>query len=464
MSMSDSNKIKRLSYDGILRMINAKACRIHFVGVGGVSMYSLAVISLKKGCIVTGSDREDNHRTKALRSLGVNVKRGHCESNAYGADLVVYSHAISESNPELIYAHSRGIPNVSRAEYLAALMLEYSCRIGVCGSHGKSSTVAMLDCIFKHAGASPTTLSGADLSDGEPYRLGCEDLLIYESCEYRDSFLRFSPTIAIGLNLELDHTDYFSDIEHICSSFASALGKAKKCAIVSGDDANLRRATMNFQIPLIRFGAGEENDYRYSITAFKDLGFSFSLEKMGVKLGDFEIGLPGAFNVHNATAAIVAALEYGIDVSTVADAISLYKGIPRRLEYVGQRYGRAVYYDYAHHPTEISASISTLKMLTKGPLTVIFKPHTYSRTKSLWQGFCESLSKADYLLLTEIYPAREEAISGVSSMALAAEIGEGARCVSESDIVYQLDLHTRGAIVIMGAGDLEEIKKKILNN
>lgn len=462
MSRKKTNRGERPSYDKLIKITENPLSKVHFVGVGGVSMYSLARLALLCGARVSGSDREESEHTRALRLLGAEVFIGHSADNLTDTNLVVFSHAISPDNPELIKAGLLEVPIVSRAEYLGALMLRYHNRIGVSGSHGKSSTVAMLDAIFSHAKCAPTVLSGADLPIGEPIRVGGDSLMIYEACEYKDSFLRFSPTISIGLNLELDHTDYFNSIEEIKQSFSKALGKASRFALISGDDENLREIVPEIKTKVITFGAEENNVYRYSITTFKEIGFGFSLSRNGVHIGDFEINVPGAFNVHNATAAIAAALEYGIDVETVAEAISLYRGISRRLEYIGQRYGRPVYYDYAHHPTEIKASIDALKALTRQPLTVIFKPHTYSRTKSLWNELLGALSVADYTLLTDIYPAREQAIEGITSKRLAEAIGPSAKYCLDTEVIRQLDLYTSGAIVLMGAGDLEEIKRNIL--
>ncbi len=435
---------------------------IHFVGIGGVSMYSLARLTLNRGISVTGSDREDSPRTDELRLLGVNINIGHRAENVKGASLVVYSHAISADNSELLAAKSLDIPAVSRSCYLGALMLGYTGRIGVSGSHGKSTTVAMLDCIFSHAGCDPTTLSGADLPIGEPVRIGGKSLLIYEACEYRDSFLDFSPTVAIALNLELDHTDYFENIDALKSSFASALGRASKAVIIGGDDPELIDAAEGLGTKAVSFGGSEHNEYRFSITSFKPSGFELDLFRFGNRIGSFSLNIPGVFNVHNATAAITAALEYGIDVSAVSEAIASFRGIPRRLEYIGSRFGRPVYYDYAHHPTEISAAIGALKSLTGRPLTVIFRPHTYSRTKALWREFVSSLSQADYVVLSDIFAARESKMDGINSERLADDVGSRAKYLEYKKIAEYIDLHTRGAIVLMGAGDLEKIKRDII--
>lgn len=453
---------EKFSFEKIRRISCDPSARVHFIGIGGISMYSLARITLLHGSSVSGSDREYGERVESLFLLGASVLIGHRAENVRGASLVVYTHAIAPDNPELLEAKRLEIPTVSRAEYLGAMMLGYRKRIGVSGSHGKSTTVAMLDLIFSHAGIAPTVFSGADLPCGEPIRLGANDLMIYEACEYKDSFLKFLPTVSLGLNLELDHTDYFKSIEDLKESFTKALSKATEFSVVSGDDVNLASIIKKLKTRVVTFGFGEGNDYRYFITSFKERGFVFSLSKFGSEVGRFDINIPGAYNVHNAAAAITVALEYGIDVHTVGEAIALYGGISRRLELIGSRFGRPVYYDYAHHPTEISAAINALKSLAKEPLTVIFRPHTFSRTSAFWQELCSSLSLADYVILTDIYPAREEPIDGISSERLAYEIGGNARYCGDDDVVRYLDQNTNGTIVLMGAGELESIKKEIL--
>ena len=461
MSRHKGAKNDKTTYDEIIR-ISYSGQKIHFVGIGGVSMYSLARLANNLGATVSGSDRDSSPRTDILSSLGIEISIGHRAENIDGARLVVYSHAIDEDNPELSYARGHNIPTVSRAEYLGAMMLEYKGRIGISGSHGKSTTTAMLDAIFANAGATPTTLSGADLPMGDPLRLGSSDLLIFEACEYRDSFLRFTPTVAIGLNLELDHTDYFSDIEALRSSFLRAFNRAEDLVILSGDDPNFKKIIPKISTKVITFGRSMGNTYRYDVTGFCEGNFAFDLYKFENKIGSFALHLPGAFNVHNATAAIATAIELGIDIDMIYEAVSAFRGIPRRLELIGKVFGRDVYYDYAHHPTEIGASITALRGLNCGEITVVFKPHTYSRTKSLWNEMCSSLALADYVILTDIYAAREEPISGITSENLARDIGEMAAYVQDNEAAEYILENTRGAIVLMGAGDLTEIKNQLI--
>ena len=463
--MAGQNKTgkEQISFDRIRKITSDKNSTVHFIGIGGVSMYSLACIAMLRGARVSGSDREESERTKKLAEKGALISIGHSTENIADASLVVYTHAISPDNIELWEAQRRAVPIVSRAEFMGAMMLGYSNRIGISGSHGKSTTVAMLDCIMSHAGTDPTVLSGADLSMGEPLKVGSDQLMIYEACEYKDSFLRFSPTISVGLNLELDHTDYFSSLDEMKQSFTKALGKASSVSVISGDDENLRRIMKNIKTRVVTFGSRYDNDYQYRITSFRDHGFEFSLSRFGSEIGRLEINLYGVFNVHNAVAAAVAALEYGIDFSVIYESLKEFSGISRRLELIGRRFLRPIYYDYAHHPTEIAAAINAMKMAEHEQITVIFRPHTYTRTQSLWQELIHALSLADYLVLTDIYPAREKPISGITSERLAREISHGAVCIKDGEVVNYVDQHTHGIILLMGAGDVEKIKKDLLD-
>lgn len=462
MGRKEQKKGGYLTERKFLEIMENDSSHLHFVGVGGVSMYSLARLSLSRGVRVSGSDRTKSDRTEKLTALGADIFLKHSADNLSGSDLVIYSHAVGQDNPEIQAAVESGIPTISRAEFMGLIMRAYKNRIGISGSHGKSTVTAMLECIFTYAGLDPTVLSGSELPSGEPFRLGNDEYLLYEACEYKDSFLHFSPTVTVGLNLELDHTDYFPDISSLKKSFTKALGRATNFSLICIDDENLSSILPKIKSRTITFGADERADYRYRITAFRQRGYEFTLTRQGSVISDFEVNIPGVFNVANATCAIAIALELGIDAQTLKHAVSTFGGIARRLEFVGTRQGRAVYYDYAHHPTEIRASITALKELYPRPLTVVFKPHTFSRTKALWHQLRESLSLADYLILTDIFPAREEKIEGVSSELLALEIN-GAIYAGDDDVLLSLDRHTQGTVVLMGAGDLEKIKKDVLN-
>ena len=453
---------RKLNYDGIKKILSSKSARVHFVGVGGVSMYSLARMALRFGVGVSGSDRVVSGRTKDLSLRGAKIFIGHDGSNVNGASLVVYTHAVSEDNSELIAAANLGIPVVSRAALLGALMLEYKCRIGISGTHGKSTTVSMLDGIFAVGLLQPTTLSGAELQNGEPIRVGRNNHLIYEACEYKDSFLSFSPSVAVALNMELDHTDYFPDIKAMRKSYIKALSRAEDFALINYDDENLLEILPNIKCKTVTFGQNERADWRYLITGFLDSGTEITLYHFGKRELKVRLSLQGVHNAQNAAAAATVALMLGVPKEIVCSALESFRGVPRRLELVGTRQGRRVYYDYAHHPTEIAAGINTLRLSAKDEITVIFKPHTYSRTEALWADFSAALALADHIVLTDIYPAREKPIPGVSSKRLAQDIGDRAVFSSDYDVCSIVDNETAGTIIVMGAGGTEKIKDYLI--
>ena len=453
---------KRIPHDKVWRILRREGARIHFIGAFGVSVRSLIKLTLSYGTQVSASDRElDESVCGELTSLGADIYIGHEPRAVEGASLVVYSLAIHEDDPELHHARELDIPAISRSEYLGVIMSDYASRIGVSGTHGKSTVTAMLDAIFAEAAKDPTTLSGSLLPIGDTMRHGGKDVMIYEACEYKDSFLRFSPTTAIALNLELDHTDYFKDISELCESFRRAMSHATVSAIINADDRNLSRIITQIKTKTVTFSKRAGSDYRYVITGFLPSGYEFEVLKGDESISIFRISIPGSYNVTNAAAAVVCALEYGIEVDKIKAALESFGGISRRLEYLGDMKNRPVYYDYAHHPTAIAAVISAVKMLTHERITVIFKPHTYSRTKSLWDDFRRSLMLADHVILTDIYAAREEAVEGVCSERLAHEIGDSAVYCADTDVAMALD-NTSGAIIIMGAGDMRYIKDTIV--
>ncbi len=455
-----------LPFDKIDKILSQGGSRVHFVGVSGVSMSSLARLSIISGAEVSGSDRDLGERTHELVALGAHIYPGHSAENiTEGTDLVVYSGAISESNAELIRAEELGIPTVTRAEFMGAIMMPYKDKIGVSGTHGKSTTTAMLDAIFSAAGKNPTTLAGEDLPDlGSSLRVGGKDTLIYEACEYKDAFLMFTPTVALALNMEMDHVDYYKDIGQLRTSFAKALSLASDFVLLNEDDENLFKIKTKITSRVITFGTGERCDYRYSILSFGDLGHTFQISRKGKTLGIFKLPLMGAFNVTNAAAAAIVALERGISPKVIEEALKEFTGIKRRLELVGNHLGRPVIYDYAHHPTEIRASINTVRLNCHEEVTVIFKPHTFSRTRHFWREFRLALELADYIIITDIFPARENPIAGITSENLAKAIGPRAIYCKDGEVEEIVDLYTHGSILVMGAGDLEDVKNRLIRS
>ena len=458
------NRKNGVPFDKIEKLLSKGGAKVHFVGVGGVSMSSLARLTIMAGAAVSGSDRDLGERTRELANLGAHIHAGHsAEHITEDIQLVVYSGAISEANPELIRAEELGIPTVSRARFMGALMMSYREKIGVSGTHGKSTTTAMLDAIFTAAGRSPTTLAGEDLPTvNSPLRAGGKDTLIYEACEYKDAFLMFTPTVAVALNMEMDHVDYYKDIGQLRSSFAKALSRARTFVLLNEDDENLFKIKPKITSRVLTFGTGERCDYRYSILSFGDTGHTFDISREGRTLGVFTLSIPGAFNVTNAAAAAIVALECGIRPKVIEEALRSFGGIKRRLETVGKHLGRPVIYDYAHHPTEVRASINTVRLMNHEEVTVIFKPHTYTRTQHFWREFRSALELADYIILTDIFPARENPIPGVTAENLIKAIGSKAIYCKDSEVEEIVDLYTHGSILVMGAGDLADVKDRLI--
>ena len=456
--MSNSNT--KYGYEKISEFLSTPSPHVRFLGIGGVSMYSLARLTLERGMRVSGYDRERGEYCERLSALGVNISSEPDFASAASATLVVYSLAIDEYDREFIYAGSLGIPRVSRADFLSYLMSDYVNSIGISGTHGKSTVTAMLHEIFSVAGKSPTTALGARLPTGEPLSLGEGDVFIYESCEYRDSFLCMRPSVAVITNIEHDHPDYFKDEAAVVASFLECINRAEDIAVLPLDDKNILGILDKIKVPYVTYGISASADYGYSVDSFSDDGCKFTLFHGGVS-HTYTTQLIGYHNVANAACAAAVALEWGIADEDIKAALWSFRAPSRRLEYIGSYRGRQVFYDYAHHPTEISSAIGALRAWRSETVTVIFKPHTYTRTKAFWGGFVHSLSLADYVILTDIYAAREEPIFDITSERLAAEIGERAEYSTDGEILTALD-KTEGTVILMGAGDVSAIRRRIL--
>lgn len=441
--------------DGIMKIIKEKGSAVHFVGVGGVGMYSVFLLAKKLGCKVSGSDRVAGEYFKKLENEGYDVYIG---SRPIKEDtkLLVYSLAVPENDSELKEAELLGVPAVSRADMLGALMSHFEKSITVSGSHGKSTVTAMIGEIFTRAGCKPTVTCGASMRGGEAFLDGECEYIISEGCEYKDSFLCFSPCASVFTNLELDHTDYFSGIDDIKRSFLAAMDRGET-VIYNADDANLSEISEKTKAKAVSFGLSENADFR----AVKILGnggkYSFSVLHRGEVLAKISLSVLGKFSVYNALSAFTLSYLMGIDKNTASAALSEFSGISRRLEKIGTHGGAPVIYDYAHHPSEIKEGILTLKESFDGKINVIFKPHTATRTKDLMDGFIEALSLADKVYISELDTIREKGIEGISSETLAKRIGDRACAISDSEIISEIK-KTDGAILIMGAADLSYIK------
>ncbi|MBE6638667.1 MAG: UDP-N-acetylmuramate--L-alanine ligase [Ruminococcaceae bacterium] len=442
--------------------------RIHFIGIGGIMMSSLATMALDGGKQVTGSDRAPSQLTEKLVQKGAVIYYGQCAENIAlsKAELVVYTAAIHPDNPELKAAKQAGLPMLSRAEYLGELMLTYRHRVGISGTHGKSTTTGMLTSICLAAKTDPTVLCGARLSalEGEAFRSGNTGQLVYESCEYTDSFLSFHPTVAVVLNVDLDHVDYFHSMEQLQASFRRSAQEADT-VIANWDDAGARETFRDFASPVIWVSV-KENSARYLA---KDLYFekgcgAFLLMDRDQELGRVTLSVPGMHNVQNALCAAAAALSLGISMDAIAKGLASFGGAVRRFEKKGSREGVDVFDDYAHHPTEIYATLQTAKTLGYDRIVTVFQSHTYSRTAQLLTEFAKALSLSDLTLIAPIFAAREENVWGVSSADIAVRMNCAVAFDSMDETLAALRKNVRpGDLVItMGAGNIYKVGSAFL--
>ena len=439
-----------------------KNCRsVFFCGVGGINMSSLAHISAVNGMRVGGSDRTPTKLTERLENEGVKIFYSHDEKNIEGYDAFVYTVAISDDNPEYVAALKKGIPVISRADYMGYLMTDYKCRIGVSGMHGKSTSTSICASVLMSAHTDPTVLSGAELSTmGGAYRVGSKDYFLFEACEYMDSFLDFNPNIAVILNIEMDHVDYFESLEHIKRSyrdFAKIAISNRGSVVANGDDANVLDALDGCD-KTVYFGIENKNADVVAENIKEDRGcYSFDLIYYGKYVTRIELSVSGYHNVYNALAISAVALLCGIPIEDTVKGIKSFGGAARRMEYKGSINKAKVYDDYGHHPTEVKTTLEGIKSAARdGRLFCVFQSHTYSRTKALFDGFTDALSVADRVIVADIYAARETDTLGVTPEFLAEKIEGGIAVHGFENIAKQLkkELREGDIAVVMGAGDI----------
>ena len=452
--------------------------RIHFVGALGAGMLPLAKLCRHLGYDISGSDARVGKSDFSIElSAGDDIgeaSRGafrlfdggsnpfitpitpHAHGLLCEVDLLVASFAIPEDAPEIVDAVARRIPIVSRAELLGALMTRYKRRVGICGSHGKSTTTALVDKMLCTGGVSHITVSGATLFDGLDIRIEPSDTFVYEACEYRDAFLRFHPTLQIITSIELDHTDYFADIDAIRRSFLLAANKAESGVVLNADFSGSAEFAATLSAPVVTYGRAESADYRYAIDEKGREGYKFRILRRGEPFLNLQTPLVGEYNVANITAAVAAADMLGVDSDAIARAVAEFGGIERRMSYLARLGDTDIFYDYAHHPTEIAAAIAAVRDRYDS-CAVIFKPHTYSRTKALWSEFIRAFDRSDATILLDIYPAREAEIDGVTSENLARDMGYGAFYTNEEGAIRHILDGKYPAVIIMGAGDMSAL-------
>lgn len=449
--------------------------KIHMIGIGGTSMSGIADILLNMGFNVTGSDMNKSSVTDRLEAQGIKVVIGHFAENVHGADVVVYTAAVKQDNPEIVEAKRLGIELIERSDFLGTLTKAYSETIAISGTHGKTTTTSMISAIFMEAVKDPTIQVGADLKmlDNQNYRVGKSEYFIVEACEYVRSFLKFFPKTEVVLNIEEDHLDYYKDINEIKSAFNDFLNIPGEdgLIVVNADDKNCLDISSGHKARVLTFGINnkEADIIAENISINEKGGYSFNAKntKTGKSL-DIHLSVPGYHHIYNALSAILVSEEYGISDTDIQEGLQKFGGANRRFEYVGEKNGAKIYDDYAHHPTEIKATIKAARNIVKGELWVVFQPHTYSRTYALFNEFATAFDGVDHLLLLDIYAAREKDTGLVSSKELAEKINDNSHnckyigSLEDASKYLAENIKENDIVLTVGAGTVTKVGRMIV--
>jgi len=446
--------------------------RLHMVGIGGAGMSGIAEVLHENGFVVTGSDMGEGSVIDYLKHLGIRVDSKHEAKNVENADLVVYSSAIPYDNPELVEARARRIPVIRRAEMLGELMrMKYT--LAISGTHGKTTTTSIVGEIWEAAGLDPTIIVGGVVKGkGSGAKVGKGDYLIAESDEFDRSFLSMMPSSAIVTNIDADHLDTYENIDEIKEAFVQFVNKIPFYgqAILCIDDPNVQQIYSKVRKPVITYGFSRQAKYHIDNLRFEKGYPHFEIFNDGNSLGEFQLQIPGRHNVLNATAAVALAMEEGIDVEVARRAVAAFEGVQRRFEFLGEKNDVLVFDDYAHHPTEATATLQGFRdAFPDRRVIVAFQPHLFSRTRDQHDAFGSAFANCDVLLCTDIYPARERPIEGVTGALVsdsALAFGHrNARFVGDQMNLLPIlkeELKPGDVVVLMGAGNIWKLGQKIL--
>lgn len=456
----------------MIKISDKRFDKIHFIGIGGISMSALAEIMLNEGHEVSGSDRSSSKLTEKLKNDGAKIYIGHSASNINGQDLIVYTAAIPKDNPEIQEAIKQNIPLMDRAEFLGYVMQNYKNSIAVSGTHGKTTTTSMISLILYRALLDPTIMIGGELDAiGGNLKIGNSEYFITEACEYKGSFLRFFPKVGIILNIDADHLDYYKDINEINETFVKFSHNIEKNGILIGydEDSRVKDIMNNCQRQTLSYGINS-GDVRAINIKFDSNGFAeYDVVYNENTLGSIKLSVPGKHNILNSLAAVACSLYLGIDFEIIKDSLLEFTGTHRRFEKKGERNGITVIDDYAHHPTEIMATIQAAQNYPHKKLYCIFQPHTYTRTLTLFDEFSKAFNGVDKLILTDIYAAREKDLGLVNSKMLADAVeknGVDVIYISYFDDIVEFleqNLSSGDVIITMGAGDVYKIGEDFLS-
>jgi len=451
--------------------LRRKIGNIHFVGIGGIGMSGLAEILVRQGFSVTGSDLNSSPVTEHLVEIGIQVKVGHDAGNVdQGVQAVVYSSAVVKDNPELLEAQKRGIPVIRRAEMLAELM-RLKRGVGIAGTHGKTTTTSMVGTVLTEAGLDPTVIVGGVVRGlGTNARLGEGELLVAEADEFDRSFLKLTPTIAVVTNVEAEHLDTYGTLEELNKAFVHYANSVPFYGTVIAciDDPGVANLLPLIERPLITYGLGPQADVR---AVDVELGATVSCTVVcgDEEWGRLELPIAGAHNLRNALAAVVVAREFEVPFAVIADALKKFSGVRRRFEVRGEEKGVMVVDDYAHHPTEVKATLAAARSAHDRKIVAVFQPHLFSRTRKFGKQFAQELLEADAVFITDIYPAREESIVGVTAeniVKAAKEFGhKSVHYIQKREDLAKAIADTLDGdelVITLGAGDIYKTSNELL--
>lgn len=446
--------------------------RIHFIGIDGISMSALALIMQKRGWQVAGSDLKQSDLTRRLIKGGATFYLGHAKENVLGAEVVVFTAAIKPDNPELVAARESNATVLSRAEFLGTLMGEARYGIAISGSHGKTTTTALVGLLCEHAGLDPTVLIGGELDAlGGNVKVGSSDYFVAEACEYVETFLALRPMLGVILNIDADHLDYFGDLDHVKAAFLrfARLIPARGLLVACRDDANVREILANAKCPVVTYGLMQGADWWAAEIELRPSGESmFNVYYRDENLGRVTLGVPGRHNIQNALAGLAVGNHLSIPFATMAATLKAFRGTHRRFQPKGKFRGATIVDDYAHHPTEIRATLAAARALGPRRMVVVFQPHTYTRTKTLLNEFAVCFSDADEVIITDIYAAREQNNHGISSQHLVDKIKAERSSVhyigslEDATAFLSTRLGEGDLLLTMGAGDVHYVGEALL--
>ena len=443
-----------MDYDKLLKKIK----RIHFIGIGGSGMCPIAEILMSEGFEISGSDMNEGETLDKMKGYGIPVYMGHAAENIKGAELVVYSAAVKPENPERKAADEQGIPCIERSVMLGVVCRRYKRSIAVSGTHGKTSTTAMLSQILIGSGFDPSAIIGGKLPfiGGNSY-VGQSDIIVCEACEYVDTFLELNPFISIILNIDADHLDYFKNLDNIKKSFNKFAKQTTGLLVINGDDQNTLDAVADVELEKITFGFGENCDYRaVNVSADKGVHEQYDLLYKGEKITSVKLIVPGKHNIYNSLAAAATAHYLGATADEISDNLHKFGGVHRRFEILGTPCGITVADDFAHHPTELTVTLNAAMQMGFNKVWAVFQPHTFSRTAMLLDDFAEALKIPDVAIVSEILPVRETNTYNIYATDLTAKIpGSVYRKTFEEITDYVCQNAKEGDLILtMGGGNV----------